>query len=284
VGQAGSLLADCQPDRLVMLARIFHRGETSSSPETGQTGQIWELVRDHASLLDSAVYSDGSPGVNLFAAGHVEYVRQQRVSANLFHVLGISPFAGREFTGQEDVPDGPPLVILSYGLWQSVFHGDPHILGRTIDFRGAPFTVIGIMPAHFRTDVRADLWTPLHPSTTGEGGGSNYTILARLKPGVTFAAANAQHSIAGPLIRDLEKRMPQDISLEVDAIPLQVGRTADIRSKVEIILGRRRPGAAHRLRKHCRPFPGPFCHAGARGRHAHRARRKQFRGHLAASL
>jgi predicted permease len=227
-----------QPDRLVMLARIFHRSGISSSPETGQTGQIWELVRDHASLLDSAVCSDGSSGVNLFAAGHVEYVRQQRVNANFFHILGILPFAGREFTRQEDVPGGPPLVILSYGLWQSVFHRDPHILGRTIDLRGAPFTVVGIMPAHFRTDVRADLWTPLHPSTTGEGGGSNYTILARLKPGVTFAAANAQlRSISVPLIRDLEKRMPQDISLEVDAIPLRVGETVDIRSKVEIIWG-----------------------------------------------
>ncbi|HZQ50620.1 MAG TPA: ABC transporter permease [Bryobacteraceae bacterium] len=227
-----------QPDRLVMLARIFHRSGVSSAPNTGQTGQIWELVRDHASLLDSAVYSDGSSGVNLFAAGHVEYVQQQRVGANFFHVLGISPLAGREFTRHENVPGGPPLVILSYGLWQSLFHGNSQILGRTIDLRGAPFTVVGIMPPHFRTDVRADLWTPLYPSTSGEGGGSNYTIVARLKPGVTLAAANAQlHSITGPLIRNLEKGMPQDISLEVDAIPLQVGETIDIRSKVEIIWG-----------------------------------------------
>lgn len=227
-----------QPDRLVMLARLFHRSGITGSPNIGQTGQIWELVRDHASMLDSAVYTDGSSGVNLFAFGHVEYIQQQRVGANFFHVLGISPLAGREFTRQEDVPGGPPLVILSYGLWQSVFHGNPQILGRTIDLRGAPFTVVGVMPPHFRTDVRADLWTPLRPSTSGEGGGQNYTIVARLKPGVTFAAANAElHSITGPLIRDLEKKMPQDISLELDAIPLRVGETVDIRSKVEIIWG-----------------------------------------------
>lgn len=227
-----------QPDRLVMLARIFHRSGVTGAPNTGQTGQVWELVRDHASLLDSAVYTDGSSGVNLFAGGHVEYVRQQRISANFFHVLGIPLLAGREFARQEDVPGGPSLVVLSYGLWQSVFHGNPQILGRTVDLRGAPFTVIGIMPPHFRTDVSADLWTPLRPSITGEGGGSNYTIIARLKPGVTFAAANAQlHSVTESLIRDLEKKMPQDISLEVDAIPLRVGRTADIRSRVEIIWG-----------------------------------------------
>src|SRR5438876_3224525 len=67
------------PDRLVMIANVYqHNG--ASGTETGQTGRVWELVRDHASFLNGAVYKDGSDGVNLFASGRVEYVQQQRVS------------------------------------------------------------------------------------------------------------------------------------------------------------------------------------------------------------
>src|SRR5215469_806896 len=63
------------PERLVMVATVFQKGDT----QTSQTGAQWELVRDHASFLDAAVYGSAG-GVNLFAAGRVEYVQQQRVS------------------------------------------------------------------------------------------------------------------------------------------------------------------------------------------------------------
>ncbi len=222
------------PDRLVMVANVYqHNG--ASETETGQTGKVWELVRDHASFLNSAVYG-GNGGVNLFAAGRVEYVQQQRVSANFFGVLGIAPLIGREFTRQEDVPGGPPLAILSYEIWQRVFHGDASIIGRTVDLRGAPYTVVGVMPRGFRTDAPADLWTPLQPSTSGEGGGSNYAIIGRLKPGVTFAQAGGQlNSIMRPVID--EKHLPSGFSLEERAVPMQVGRTADLRSKIGLMWG-----------------------------------------------
>jgi hypothetical protein len=58
--------------------------------------------------------------------------------------------------------------------------------------RGAPYAVIGVMPRGFRTDQPADLWTPLQPSTSGEGGGNNYGVIARLKSGVTLAQVNGQ--------------------------------------------------------------------------------------------
>jgi predicted permease len=222
------------PDRLVMIARVYqHNG--ASGNDTGQTGSVWELARDHASFLDSAVYG-GSGGVNLFAAGRVEYVQQQRVSANFFSVLGVHPLMGREFTRQEDVPGGPPLAILSYRIWQRLFQGDPSIIGRTTDLRGEPYTVIGIMPRQFRTDAPADLWTPLQPSTSGEGSGTNYAIIARLKPGVTFAQVNGQlNSTMHPVIEQMH--LPRGVSLEMKAVPMQVGRTVDLRSKIGLMWG-----------------------------------------------
>jgi predicted permease len=220
------------PARLVMLASVFQK-EGVSDTETSQTGRIWELVRDHATFLDSAVYG-GAGGVNLLAAGRVEYVQQQRVSANFFHVLGVAPLFGREFQRQEDVPGGPPLTILSDALWKRDFLGDPHIVGRTVELRGAPYTVIGVMPPTFRTDQPGDLWTPLQPSTSGEGGGDNYGVIARLKPGVTFAQANGQLASVTRSAID-EMHLPAGMTMSVTAIPLQLGLTADLRTKVNLM-------------------------------------------------
>ena len=223
-----------QPARLAMVTSFFQKSGASGT-NTSQTGAQWELVRDHADLLDSAVYG-GTSGVNLFAAGHVEYVQQERVSANYFHVLGIEPLIGREFARQDDVPGGPPLVVLSYGLWQRIFRGNRSIIGRTIDLRGAPYTVVGIMPQGFRTDQAVDLWTPLHPSRTGEGEGSNYGIIGRLKPGVTFAAASGQlNAIMQPVFKNMH--LPPGVLVEERAISLQAGLTSDIRSNVELMWG-----------------------------------------------
>ena len=220
------------PDRLVMLGTLERQGSASGF-DTGQNGREWEIVRDHASLLNSAVYG-GSNGVNLVAGGHVEYVQEQRVGANFFGVLGVPPLRGREFAPREDVPGGPALVILSYGLWQRLFHADPAIVGHTVDLRGAPYTVLGIMPAGFRSDSPADLWTPLQPSTKGEGGGENYSVIARLKPGVTLAEANGQlESIMRPLFSELH--LPSGTSIVEKAQPLATAATAGLRSKVNLM-------------------------------------------------
>lgn len=124
------------PDRLVMLATKQTRGG-AFEVDTSQDGREWETVRDHASYLDAAVFGTTN-GVNLVAGGRVEYVANQRVSANFFHVRGINPRLGREFTREEDVPNGPARAILSYSLWRDVFAAAPSVVGRSIDLRGFP--------------------------------------------------------------------------------------------------------------------------------------------------
>jgi predicted permease len=229
------------PERLVMVSTsVNHEG--ASEVDTSQDGRQWEVVRDHASFLDSAVYGSTS-GVNLVAGGRVEYVQNQRVSANFFHVLGIAPLLGREFSRQEDVPNGPAPAILSFGLWQRVFHGDSSVVGRTIDLRGSPYTVVGIIPENFRalptglgTDASPDVWTPLHPSTTGEGSGDNYGVIGRLKSGVNMAQANGQ---LNSIMQDLFSRMHvgKGVTIEEKALPLRSGITYDLSSRVYLMWG-----------------------------------------------
>jgi hypothetical protein len=63
-----------------------------------------------------------------------------------------------------------------------------------------------VLPANFQSSTPADLWTPLRPSNTGAGGGSNYAVVGRLRPGVTWAQAEAQiEAVAAPVVRDLEQ-------------------------------------------------------------------------------
>ena len=237
-------LAYPHPDRLVLIATILSKGG-AFEVETSQDGFQWELVRDGASLLDCAVHGTAA-GVNLFAEGRAGYVINQRVSANYFQVLGIQPFIGREFRREEDRPNGPALAILSYGIWQRVFHGDPAIVGRAVDLAGSPHTVVGIMPAGFRslpngagdvgTSAPPDVWTPLRPSHSGEGSGDNYGIIARLKPNVTAAQANAQlNAIAQEYFR--HKHFPAGLSAEEKVLPLQDGLTYDSRSSVALLWG-----------------------------------------------
>ncbi len=115
-----------------------------------------------------------------------------------FRVLGVLPFMGREFHADEDRKGGPPVAILSYPAWKTTFGSDKHILGRSILVRGEPHAVVGVMPDGFRSTMPAEIWTPLRPSRDGEGSGENYGIMARLKPGATWAHANVQLDVLHP--------------------------------------------------------------------------------------
>ena len=132
------------------------------------------------------------PGRILQAGRNVQYVHEGRVSAHYFDVLGIRPDIGRTFTENEDRPHGPKAVILSYGLWRTTFHADPHLIGQAIDLKGEPYTVVGVLPAGARTPLNADLYTALQPSRQGEGAGTNYGVILRLRDGANWQQADAE--------------------------------------------------------------------------------------------
>jgi predicted permease len=179
-----------EPDRLAQIVAVAH-GDGAQAFDDSHTGRTWEAIRDGVSTLDAAVWG-GATGVNLAVGGSARYVQQHRVSAGYFAVLGMSPTLGREFARADDQPNGPPVAILAHALWRTGFHADRAIVGRTVFLRGEPYTVLGVMPEGFQPLVQADVWTPLRPSRTGEGGGNNYGIIARVRPGATWQAADAE--------------------------------------------------------------------------------------------
>jgi len=191
-----------QADRLgVLLAHsegtVPATGKYVSEEDDSHDGDTWEWVRDNVRAAQAASYGLVS-GVNLQAGSSpgagVLYVREGRVSAHYFDVVGIPLFLGRAFTAEEDRHGGPPAVILSYELWKSTFQGDRQIIGNAIHLKGEPYTVVGVLPPDAQAPQVADVWTPLQPAPTGECGGENCGILLRLAPGANWQQVDAQLS------------------------------------------------------------------------------------------
>lgn len=182
------------PDRLAVVIRHVEgvssrTGQFVQDDDPTQDGKTWEEVRDQMPSVHAAVFG-GTSGVNLVAGSgpdaELRYVQDMRVSAQYFNVLGIAPFLGRSFTEEEDRPNGPNAVILSYSLWQSALHGDREIVGKTVMLKGEPYTLVGILPRGAQVTGIADLWTPLQPHQSGECGGQNCEIIVRLAPGASW--------------------------------------------------------------------------------------------------
>lgn len=128
------------------------------------------------------------------AAGVGETQRTMRavdVLGGYFQLLGVAPLQGRVFTPAEDAATDGRLAIISAGLWRSEFAARTDVVGRTIRIEDAPYTVVGVMPERF-TGVdksRVDLWTLANRSTNRL---NNWCTVARLKPGITAAAAGTE--------------------------------------------------------------------------------------------
>jgi len=165
------------------------------SADTSLDGAMWQALKDQVPSVEAALYSSGlGRGVNLVIGGTATIVRQQRVSTGFFRVLRIEPLLGREFLPEEDRAGGRAVVVLGYELWQRAYQGNPGILGQTITLKGEPYEVIGVMPAAFRSLADAQVWTPLRPSTSGEGGGTNFGNVLRRRPGASWARVTAEMS------------------------------------------------------------------------------------------
>jgi putative ABC transport system permease protein len=153
---------------------------------------------------------------NLTGRGDPEEIVVQNVEPQFFPILGVAPMLGRGFSDAENTDPQSAVVILGYDFWQRRFGGDPGIVGQSIQLNGRPQTVIGVMPQGFRLFVKefslagkpSDLWAPyVLPATARDAPGRYMQAIARLKPGVTVARAQAELSaIAAALVTEFPAR------------------------------------------------------------------------------
>ena len=173
------------PERIVFLGWEWHNGGYSG----GLSPRKFEFWHDQSRVFDGVATSRGFEATLGDDASSI--VDGKRITADYLGVLGAKPALGRPFMPEEFRLDAPAVAILGHALWTSRFGGDSTIVGRTIPLDGRPHTVVGVMPRSFEvaeSGTQAQVFVPL-VFTAGQRseGGNNYTVVARLKPGISTA-------------------------------------------------------------------------------------------------
>ena len=153
-----------ESERLVLVDETaFKRGSPSMNVSYPN---FLDWREQNHSFEDIGCYSTGGFIIAPGAGGNEpEQLKGAFVTQGLFEILGVTPILGRTFTADEDQPDHDLVVILSYGLWQRRFAGDPNILGQTLLLNNRPRVVIGVMPKGFQFPEVAEAWGPLALNT-----------------------------------------------------------------------------------------------------------------------
>ena len=128
--------------------------------------------------------------------GRPKVLRGAKVSREWFDVFGARPELGRTFVEEEDQREGQRAVVLAHAAWLRLFGGDPAVVGRTMTVDDKPAKVVGVMQADFRWPREVDAWVPLGlppvELTDDYRFNEHLTAVARLRPGVSVAGANAR--------------------------------------------------------------------------------------------
>jgi len=179
-------------DQLVVIWGNLHKPGLEEIEISGP--ELRDFQQQTQSFEQIAAYT--TQGFNLTGIDQPERLRGAIISANLFPALGVQPQLGRNFLPEEDQLGNDSRVILSHALWQRRFGGDASIVNKTIQLDGHTVTIVGVMPASFHfPDREVEAWRPLafSPDDLAENNrGSHFlNVIARLKPGVTPAQAQA---------------------------------------------------------------------------------------------
>jgi putative ABC transport system permease protein len=224
-------------------------------PEAGRLVQLWTFQRQVGAMrveLSPANFRDlqqmsssftalgtfNSGSVNLVGDGEPERLESATLTAEVIPLLGTAPLLGRAFTPEEDAEGAPGTVLLSYGLWQERFAGDPGVVGRTLRLDGEPSRVIGVMPRGFRFPRRETrLWRPLRLGAEELERRDDLWLqsVARLRPGVSLEEASADVALVAT---QLERQYPKENdSVGVTVTLLRDQLTRQARQLVVALLG-----------------------------------------------
>jgi predicted permease len=198
-------------------------------------------LRDNNHVF-SAIAGFVSHSLTLTGSGEPSEARTIVVTQNFFSVFDTKPLLGRTLLPSDGERGAAPVVVLSEGMWRSQFGADPKIIGSpaTLDMR--PYTVVGVMPAEFRTpfsDQADQLWEPLVQDPMFSGWMTHppqthwMPVFARLRPGASFAAAQAEMDT---LSARLASEFPEEKGWKIQQVqPLQQAIVGDVKSPLLIL-------------------------------------------------
>jgi predicted permease len=179
-----------EPDRLVV-------GRTTiDAVMSGTVSRVdyFDYRENGRSFDELAALTNFTMPHTMMGEGKPELVEALYVTWNLFPALGANPIVGRHFVPEEEIPGSAAVTLISYGLWQSRFGGNPDVVGSKVDLDGFLLTVVGVMPRGFRFLFEADLWRLVDRDGPydSERHSHSHVVVGRLKSGVTMDQAQSE--------------------------------------------------------------------------------------------
>jgi putative ABC transport system permease protein len=246
----GVLLRPLQYEAPDRLANIWNDlGEGAQSLPAVSPLDFRDYKQRSRTFEDFAAAAEGNVANlrgNLTGDGEPERADVVTVTANFFPLLGVRPLLGRQFLPEEEVVNGPHVVMLSHRLWQRRFAGDPALVGKTIQIDGVGHEVVGILPRDFRLQLPTeafqvtdgDLWAPIQ-FDYGQALPRNltfFTVFGRLAAGVTFEQTQAEMNLIAEQFRSEFKEHAAS-NLRIRAVPLHYDVVKHARPALFILLG-----------------------------------------------
>ena len=240
------------PDRLVVL---WLRSPGINIPQDWPSPGQYVDVKNENRSFDLMSISQGRAGT-LLGLQEPERVEVLLTSSTLFQLLGARPLYGRLLGVEDEAPGKHTVAVLSHGFWKRAFGGDPGIIGKTVRLSnfGVPgagdtknqFEVVGVLGPNVLLNheimptvasiQQMDVFLPLafakDPATLR--GDENYNVMARLKPGVTVAQADADVAAIAARIREKDKR---DRTFTIDVVSLVESVVGNVRLAILVLLG-----------------------------------------------
>jgi putative ABC transport system permease protein len=203
-------------DRL-MVCRTTYNGE----PHWNVSAPDYYDYRDQVNAFESlaAVTSFTFP-VTVTGGEEPERLPAVLASVDLFPTLGVTPQLGRNFTLDEAEIGAPTVVLISHGLWQRRFSDQWDVIGSTLAVDGTPTTIVGVMPAGFFLFNDVDIWVPMRDGgpATGVRQYHNWTVVGRLRPGVTPEQAQTQVDVVSAQLQEAYPESNANKSLRVSRL------------------------------------------------------------------
>ncbi len=181
-------------DRLMLMSNSYPKAGADSLGSSG-VPDYYDRLRDMNVYEEQTLFHSRS--VSIDQNGTPTRVEAMFATPSFFRLVGIAPKLGRTFTNEEGELGNEKKVVLSYALWQSVFGGDPQVVGRDLRIDGQPYAVVGVMPGDFSfMEPKVLLWLPAaftaQQKSDDERHSNNWRNVGRLKPGVTMEQAQQQ--------------------------------------------------------------------------------------------
>jgi putative ABC transport system permease protein len=233
-----------EPDRLVRVWETDPPERRTASDRRPVSPVNFVAWRRDPELFDdiAATTAGNNQNLTLTGAGAPIKLLTDHVSSSFFRVVGVQPILGRAFVAEEEQPGRDQVVVLSHDLWQSVFGGDPDVIGRTVTLDGMTNTVVGVMPPGFRSPDRITSRSGtllLRPLTFGElkvedRGAHFLSIIARLKPDSSLPQTQLKLTA---MARQVERDVPEMKGWGVRLVSLQDDLVVNVRQTLFVLLG-----------------------------------------------